>query len=465
MIPPNYLKWLRTRAPECAVLILGLLLRSTMRWSYKPAWGFDSQGHFEYIDWILTHHSVPAPDSFFHAFHPPLFYTLAATIAGREHTTAVWIPIIFGTLRLGVIWAGLELYFHEQRWARLSALALAAVIPASVHVDGLVYGESMSGFWIATAMLLTALVFRQPARSRWWLSILLGAVLGLAMLTKISGVVIVFAVGIAALLELVFSPHLAWRARVQNFLPWLATLLVCFAVCGWYFVPIARKYGSPFVTSFDTFQTGAIADSRETHTLDRRSIGFLLGWDRKIYEFPYYPTAAVPSPRFLSMAVASTFVDYYNFSFSGLLPEAKLPLVANDRPLTRTLVNVSRLSVMGGTCIALATALAFAACLHRGLRWLRWDIVALLVGAGLSVLAALWFAIQYPTDGNGVIKGTYLQFGAPPLYAMFGVAVAWAQRRRWCWIVLGVLLGSLWLVASYTLYCRARIWLPPAMWM
>src|SRR3954471_15631399 len=92
MILLNRVSWLRTRAPECALFLLGVFLRLTMRWNYKADWGFDAGGHFFYVDWLLAHREVPVPDAFFHAFHPPLFYTLVALIAGHSHSTAVWIP-------------------------------------------------------------------------------------------------------------------------------------------------------------------------------------------------------------------------------------------------------------------------------------------------------------------------------------------------------------------------------------
>jgi 4-amino-4-deoxy-L-arabinose transferase-like glycosyltransferase len=461
----NRLNWLRTRMPECALLLLGLCLRLTMRWRYAPDWGFDAGGHFVYIDWILEHRAVPDPDAFFHAFHPPLFYALAAAIAGHSRTTAVWIAIVLGTLRLVVIWAGLEIYFHGRRWARLSALALVAVLPASVHVDGLVYGEAMSGFLVACAMLLTLLAFRQPARSRWRLTTLLGIVLGIALLTKISGAVILVGICAAAILEFVFAPHGDWQTRWKHLLPWASTLVMCFAVCGWYFVPIAKSYGRPFVTSFDTLQKDAVAESGKTPYLDRRRLGFLLGWDRAIYDLPYWPTAAGEHPRFFPLLMVSTFVDYYNFSYSGLRPDDPATSRANARPLTPRLLGFSRLSAVGGTFIALGTTVAFVACLYGELRKQRWGVVALLVGAALSILSALHFAIQFPSDSNGVIKGTYLQFGAPPLYAMFGVAVAWTQRKPWRWLLFALFLASLWLVASYTLYCRARLLMLPADWI
>jgi hypothetical protein len=268
-------------------------------------------------------------------------------------------------------------------------------------------------------------------------------------------------------LEFVFSPHRDWQARWQHLLPWSSTLVLCFTVCGWYFVPITRTYGRPFVTSFDILQQDALVESRQQPFLDRRSLGFLLGWDHAIYDFPYWPNSADARGRFFSLAMVSTFVDYYNFSFSGIDPDRpnKGGLEANGRPLTRPLVNISRLSTLGGTFITLGVFVAFVACLYRELRRRRWGVVALLMGAGFAIVSALLFAIEYPHDGLGVIKGAYMQFGSPPLYAMFGVAVAWAQRKPSRWLLLVGFLASLWLVASYTLYCRTRILVVPPSWI
>jgi 4-amino-4-deoxy-L-arabinose transferase-like glycosyltransferase len=434
-----------------------------MRWRYVPDWGFDTWGHVVYIDWIVDHRALPPPDAFFQAFHPPLFYLAAAVLAGKSRTAAVWIPIALGTLRLVIIWAGLEIYFKRQRWARLSALALAAVFPASVHIDGLLYGEGMSGFLIALAMLLTLQAFRTVGRARWWLTSLLGVVLGLAMLTKISALVVLLGIGAAAVMEFIFAREI-WP-RWQLLLPWSSTVALCLAVCGWYFAPIVRTDGKPFLTSFDLAEKGDAAASQTTPYLHRRSLGFVFGWNKAIYEYPYYPAAAAPHASFFPILLASTFVDYYNYSFSNMNPAKASAFMANGRPLTPRLINLSRLSVLGGTVITLGVSAAFIACLHRGVRRRQWGIVAVLLAAALSVLAALHFAIEFPFDDKGVIKGNYVQFGAPPLFALFGVAVAWAQRRRLRWLLLAALLTSLWLVASYTMYCRARILLLPEEWI
>ena len=51
--------------------------------------------------------------------------------------------------------------------------------------------------------------------------------------------------------------------------------------------------------------------------LDRRTLGFFVGWSNSIFEYPYFPSAR---SRFLPVLIASTFVDYYNFSLVVRVP-------------------------------------------------------------------------------------------------------------------------------------------------
>jgi hypothetical protein len=75
----------------------------------------------------------------------------------------------------------------------------------------------------------------------------------------------------------------------------------------------------------------------------------------------------------------------------------------------------------------------------------------------LTILFQLHFAVKYPHDGYGVIKSAYIQFGAVPLFAMFGLSVDWALGRRWRWLVLAALLSGLGAVAAYTFCCRTGL--------
>ncbi len=448
------------RLPECAIFVVGVLLRLTMVWRYPADCGYDSYDHWDYVEWIVHHWTLPPLAEMREAFHPPLYYTAAAGLVelGSTRQGIIWLSIACGIVRLALIWCGLEWYL-PRRWARIAALALAAVLPSSIHIDGMVYGEPLIGMLSVAAMLLWLQVLRATGRRQWLLACVSGLVLGLGLLTKLSMLVLLLAFGMGVFLDMLLpSEPVDWRARVKALLPWLATLATCLSVASWFYARNVVQYHKPFLTSFDTTEKSLLARSNHLPYLDRRRLGFVLSWDMSIYRLPYYPVGLQPHARFFPVALASTFVDYYNYCFSGLSSTQHVEgnLLANTRPLTPRLVGLSRGTVLGGTIILMGTLAAWAVCLQRTFRR-DWGLFAVLLVPLLTILFALHFAVQYPYDDYGVIKGAYLQFGAAPLYAMFGLAVDWASSKRRRWPILAILLLGLGGVSAYTFCCRTGV--------
>jgi hypothetical protein len=178
--------------------------------------------------------------------------------------------------------------------------------------------------------------------------------------------------------------------------------------------------------------------------------------------YPYSQHGIGPNPRFFPVAVATTFEDFWGYGFEGFdrrFPKRGVERKLRPRPET---THVTRLAVVGGTVIFAATALAWFVAFRRLFRHRDLARLALLLVPLLAVGAGLHFAIQCPADGHGVTKGIYMTFGAPPLYALFGVAAAWAQRRPERWPIFGVLMLALGLVAAYTLDCRLGLHIIPS---
>ena len=457
----NFLRWLRVRRIELAVFLLGVVLRLSMATNYHFSWNYDSALHWQVIEWIVANKTIPNTETTFEAFHPPLYYLIAAWLVehGTRRADLVWFSITCGVARLGIIWAGLELYLPAARWARVTALALAAVLSASVHLDGMIYTEALSCLLCAAAMLLLPLAFRQFGRMRWPLALLIGAILGLGMLTKVSAIVLVGTVGIVTVVEL-FTLRRPLSTRISNALPWAGMLAVVVAMSAWYYSQNVRQYGTPFVTSFDlSSQHWLVSESAKSSVVDRRSLGFFVGWDSDVYKSPYRPSGLGNTPRFFPVAIASSVVDYWRFGFAGFneshggVGRGAMKRVSDARDL-------SRLAMLGGTAIFIAMVFAWAAGMVHVLRRRDMGRLTLLLVPLMMLIAALQFATSCPVDNYGVIKSVYMMFAAPPLFALFGVAVDWARQRPTRWPLLVALCVSLVFVGWYTVTCRLGIYLP-----
>jgi hypothetical protein len=222
------------------------------------------------------------------------------------------------------------------------------------------------------------------------------------------------------------------------------------AVSGWFFVRNMADTGMVAPTGYEGWAKPNQAPHASTPYFSRRPPAFYVGWDPMIYVRPYYDTGYRPEPRFFPVLVASTFNDYYVYSFAGG-GEYRA-----QRWLTGAAVTLGVLSVIGGTGIALVAAVAWLALVRQ--LWRRRDNarLAVLLVAPLALLGQLHFATKYPNDNFGPIKGAYLQFVAPVLCAAFGVGVAWLwrQRRRAARAAAALALVGLALVAGYSGYCR-----------
>ena len=131
----------------------------------------------------------------------------------------------------------------------------------------------------------------------------------------------------------------------------------------------------------------------------------------------------------------------------------------NGRPLHRVVLVPWRLSIIGGTAIALAAVYSWFVCMRAFRRRREVAKLPLLLSPPLAVAALFYFTVAHPFDHLGVIKSAYVQFGCAPVYGLFGLGVEslWARgggRRA----LAAVALAGLGLVAFYSIFCRV---LPP----
>ena len=333
---------------------------------------------------------------------------------------------------MATIWFGLERNLAWNRPARLVALAVAAVLPAAVHTDGMVTNESLNNLLSAIALVLMLELLRTESARRWLVALALGLVVGLGLLTKISTLALVVAGGVAAMVELCWVARGGWRARAGRLLPWVGALFVTLAVSGWYLAHNQRTHGKVFLSGFDGIDAHWLAPLANTPYMDRRKANFFYGWTNDIYASPYCPTGVMPESYFWTPLVASTFVDYYSFGFAQRTPPVES---YNSRPVPVRAATLSSFAVVGGTWIAITTMIAWLVAAVAVWRSKNVGHLLILLVPLTALLGQLHFAVKFAIDAQGPVKGAYMQFAAAPLYALFGIAATWgwkgAGARSW----------------------------------
>lgn len=450
-------RWAGAHVPELLAFGAGVLIRLSMALWYDARIGFDFNAHWPHIQYIVDKHALPPLTFNTTSCHPPLYHVIAAALVaqGLGPGALGWLSALWGMLRLGLVWAALERWLPESRLARVVALALAAVLPASAHLDGMITNETLVMLMSAAVFLVAPRAIAAAGRGRVAPMAALALLLGLALVSKVSASVLVTSVAAAIALEIVRAGRRWWPALRVRARPMIVGAALLAAVAGPFFVRNQILYGQPAPSAYEGSLKANQAPYEKIPYLERRPLGFYLGWNLGMYVHPLYPSAIKPEARFFPVLLASTFNDYYVYSYSG---GGKY---RSNRSVSGAGVALGCLSVSGGTAIALVTVLAWFGAV-RALWRRRADGTldprfALLLAPLGALIGQLHFAVKYPNDNFGPIKGAYLQFVAPVLCALFGVGVAWMWRRRarWAWRLAALAaIGCVALVAAYSVHAR-----------
>ena len=218
--------------------------------------GFDVGAHVDYIKYVQERRALPYADEGFEMFHPPLFYATSAAVlsAARLSTddaSAVillrLLTMLFGLAQVCLVFFTLRLLFPSRPSLQVVGVVLAGFLPMQIYMGHNVTNETMAAA-LMTATIYVAIRWWRTEREAWtagtvWVGVLLGA----ALLTKATAVLLVPPLFTALFARLIF--------RRPPFSVWLRTLgvpaLVAFAVCGWHYLRIWRRFGHPLVGNWD----------------------------------------------------------------------------------------------------------------------------------------------------------------------------------------------------------------------
>jgi hypothetical protein len=427
------LVWAASRWPELSLVGLGSLLRFEAVRRYPVELGYDFWEHQQTVQWWTEHFRMPPFLLSRGTYHPQPYYALCGLIRrlGGDFEAVQASSAVLGCARLAVMLLAAERYL-EDRTARLVALALAAFIPVSVQMDAMMTQEPLNNLLSLLFAVCVMELCRAPDRARFRRGIILGCVTGLGLLTKVSNLALLAVLAVGALIELVQRRDLPPRQWLKRTYPWLVAAMVALGLSAPQYAYNRHVYGKAMLDGWynrPTADTTRAAAHRQ-ELLDRRTLGYVFGFSTSIVQFPYFPAGIEPTPRFWSALIATSYCDYFMYQFGPSI-DAGGSRQFRGRQVGGRVTAWAKSSVASGIGIA---AIVISAWLYAAFATLRRREVArpvVLAMPALGVCGALYFAIQYPYDFEGVVKGHYFHFVSPPLYALFGAGVAWFWNRRW----------------------------------
>jgi tetratricopeptide (TPR) repeat protein len=215
--------------------------------------GFDWKEHLKYINYIQERRALPLPNEGWEMYHPPLYYLIAAASLSVcklsiSDSTSVLVLRLFGAFmgiaQFVLVFLSLRLLFPAR--VAVIGLLLAAFLPMHLYLAHYVTNEMLAAT-LGTATLYLCLRLLKSDTPRTSQFAWLGLALGAAMLAKATDVLLLPVVFVALGGKLLYA-----RTSIAISLRNLGlSLAICFAVCGWHYMRIWLRFGTPLLGPWD----------------------------------------------------------------------------------------------------------------------------------------------------------------------------------------------------------------------
>lgn len=231
-------------------------------WQVNWRLGFDMARHFDYVQYIAQHHALPLANQGLEMFQPPLFYLLEAPVywllSSRYEMDVIvrvlrFLPLLCGLAQIEIVYRAARLVFPGKDDLQKIALVVGGLCPVNIYVSQAIGNEPLAGTLTALAVLLCLSLLVERDRVRTWrFFVVLGLVWGLAILSKVTPLLlaplVVSAVAVYCRTVLPRNPDGAWGPSLGR-----AGVVcgVCGLTAGWFFLRNLAHFGKPFVANWD----------------------------------------------------------------------------------------------------------------------------------------------------------------------------------------------------------------------
>lgn len=244
---------------------------SQLRWVLLASWavlsvnsimntnfmGFDWTDHVKYVQYILVEKKLPLATDGWQMFQSPLFYLSSAILVKffsvffsiqTSFLIVKIIPLLCGAALIEICYRCSRLVFEGREDLQGIALLTGSMMPMNLYMAQYFGNESMLALFSSLSLLILLQWIKFPetvlsGRKQ----VLLGIILGLALLTKVTAAILV-GISLTTLAYLQYSTSVSTRSIVVGHLRVVSVLVL---IAGWYFFRNWLELGKPFLGGWD----------------------------------------------------------------------------------------------------------------------------------------------------------------------------------------------------------------------
>ena len=383
---------------------VGMRVNNALR--FRAELGFDAAGNLQYLQHLQNSWSLPSPESMWSASHPPFFYYCAGAIwrglraVGFDDRLLPVLALVLSLLGLLTVVSVLVMVRKLAPGDDLRACLAGGLIlflPVHLYMSPMVGEEVLLSLLVSLVLLWAA--WRMPGAPRLVDAGVIGLLCGLALLTKLSGILVAAAVAIAWAL----AAHRRgdWRSAAM---PIALMGSVALAVGGWFYLHNWLSYGYFYPQDLAIHQTILELPPGERGVLDYLRIPLATWTDPQLL-----------NPDLLRSVWGSTYATVYFDGHRHFLPNSDAASRLGGVILALALLPLAAFAV--GFCRGFRRALA-----EPGGRDTLWVGMVVITLAGYVVFT--WANPFFVT-----LKGSYLLVLCLP-FALYAseVLAEWLRR-------------------------------------
>lgn len=203
--------------------------------------GHDADGHLEYVQYILSHWTLPDAHGGWEFYQPPLYYLLGtfwiglSRVSGLTLSPAILLQIlslILTTAALAVS-GTLALRLFRDRFSPILFTLLLATLPSAIFFAARTNNDVLFLLLGTVSIFLLLRWWEHPRTSTWYLFV---TTVGFNLLTKFNAVLLL------PCLLLPFVHHKNIRANLERT---VASCFILLLIAGWFYLPRALTEERP----------------------------------------------------------------------------------------------------------------------------------------------------------------------------------------------------------------------------
>lgn len=242
------------------VMLAWVALASNNIFKIPAGYGFDIVGHMEYIQFLIDNGRLPLATDGWKMNEPPFYYFVSAlpysliydklSVEGNVLAMRV-IPLLCGIAQVELTYRCMRYVCPERSDLQIAGTVVGSLIPLNLYLSQYASNQPFVALLSSTVLVLAFRYLRRTeAKPDHREAVVIGLVLGLALLTKLTAVLLIPPLVVLMVYASYSRSKKAQPAFARACAPALLSLSIAGVVSGWYYIRNTWAMGTPFSVGY-----------------------------------------------------------------------------------------------------------------------------------------------------------------------------------------------------------------------